>query len=238
VDVGDVQADARDASALLEILYGRPIRFDDRPSETVVGQSVLDITVFKSKYNSKQLATTRQFNLVNDELAAKFNEPRKKYMAWLDAGSQYCGQGNLSQDTKRMVGNQNDGRTLAIVYRPYNMADTSTGGFCRGRTLRHELGHNMGALQSGAPHAYDGAHCNDSAEDTMCYVSATSADTGGAAFDYRNDDYWDPRANSAYVSTFGPYPTTDGKLPWWTVNLSAFLCDAPAACGQAASPQY
>lgn len=232
------QADARDASALLETLYGRAIRFDDRPSETVVGQSVLDITVFKSKYNSKQLATTRQFNLVNDELAAKFNQPGKKYMAWLDAGSQYCGQGNLSQDTKRNGGNQNEGRTLAIVYRPYNMADTATGGFCRGRTLRHELGHTMGALQSVAPHAYDGAHCNDSAEDTMCYVSATSTDTGVAAFDFRNDDYWDPRANSEYISTFGPYLTMDGKLPWWTVNLSAFLCDAPTACGRAAIPQY
>ena len=216
------QADARQASGLLDDLYDRALRFDMRGS-------YLDITVFKSRYNSKQLAGARQFDLVNNELgAAGFTAPNKKYVVWLDAGSKYCGQGHLAQDTRRISGNANQGRSLAIVYRPYSMADKASGGFCRGRTLLHELGHTMGALQSVAPHAYDGAHCNDSAEDTMCYVSANSIDTGPADFDYGNDDYWDPAANPSYGGT-------PGKLPWWTVNLSAFLCDSPASCHQAAS---
>jgi hypothetical protein len=232
------QADARDASKLLETLYGRAMRFDERTS--ALGQPMLDITVVRSQYNSKQLAGTNQFSLVNNDLATKFAAPNKKYMVWLDAGSQYCGQGNLSQDATRIAGNANEGRTQAIVYRPYTASvnDGTTGGFCRGATLRHELGHTLGALQKVAPHAFDGAHCNDSAEDTMCYRSATTRDTGGPAFDYNNDDYWDPLANPSY----GPaYPVTapGGKLGWWTVNLSAFLCNTPTSCDAATStPQY
>jgi len=211
------QADARATTALL---HGRAIRFDERNG------GYLDITVYKSKYNTKQLSTTRQFNLLYDELATKFNAPNKKYVVWLDAGSQYCGQGNLAQDRTRQATNQNEGRTLAIVYRPYtvHLDDGKTGGFCRGRTLLHELGHTLGALQNVAPHAYDGAHCNDSGEDTMCYTSATSVDTGDPVFDFNNDDYWDPPA---------------GKLAWWTVNLSKFLCDSPSTCDALTTPpQY
>jgi hypothetical protein len=74
----------------------------------------------------------------------------------------------------------------------------------------HEMGHNMGALQQVAPNAFDGAHCDDSAEDVMCYTSATSTDTGTAAFDYGNNDYW-------------------GALSWWTVDLSKYVC-ASSTC--------
>lgn len=224
------QADARDASRLLDTLYGRGIRFDERQS--ALGAPMLDITVFRSRYNSKQLSAANQFDLVTRELGATFNAPNKKYVVWLDAGSQYCGQANLSQDTTRAASNLNEGKTLAIVYRPYNLNDLGSGGFCRGRTLLHELGHTMGALQRVAPHAFDGAHCDDSGEDTMCYTSATSVDTGGPAFDYNNDDYWDPLANPSYVATESS--PLSGKLPWWTVNLSRFLCDAPTSCHLAA----
>lgn len=222
------QADARQASALLNTLYGRGIRFDERSSTT--HGTLLDITVFRSKYNSRQLAGSRQFSLVAGELsAAGFNLPNKKYFGWLDAGSKYCGQGHLSQDTRREVVNQNnEGKSLGLVYRPY-ASDAATGGFCRGRTLRHELGHNLGAVQSVAPNAFDGAHCDDSGEDTMCYTSATSVDTGGPDFDYGNDDYWDPIANPAVPST--------EKLPWWAVNLSRFVCPT-AGCGAASTPEY
>jgi hypothetical protein len=148
-------------------------------------------------------------------------------VVWLDAGSQYCGQGELYQDTRRSGVNNNDKRTTAIIYRPYDPADPSTGGFCRGRVVLHELGHNLGALQQVAPHAFDGAHCNDSAEDVLCYTSQTTLDTGPPAFDYGTDDYWDP---------------ADGKLPWWTANLSRFLCPAVAGatvdCGVPSTPNY
>lgn len=222
------QADARDASALLTRLYGRGIRFDERLGAG--GARFLDITVVRSKYKARQLSGGNQFSLVAGELSARgFTSPDKKYAVWLDAGSQACGQGHLYQDTRRSAANANEGRTTAIVYRPYNAADAS-GGFCRGRTLRHELGHNMGALQSVAPSAFDGAHCDDSAEDTMCYTSATSFDSGDAAFDHNNDDYWDPVAAPGLASA--------AKLPWWTVNLSRFVCPPGGDCSLANTPEY
>lgn len=226
------QADAREASAMLNRLYGRGIRFDMRSAAG--GGQLLDITVVRSRWKARQLSGGNQFSLVANELAAKgFDSPDKKYVVWLDAGSQACGQGHLYQDSRRSPANANEGRTTAIVYRPYR-SDATTGGFCRGRTLLHELGHNMGALQPIAPHSFDDAHCDDSAEDAMCYTSATSADTGDPAFDYNNDDYWDPAA----VPVAPPAVRSTVKLPWWTVNLSRFVCPFSGDCSRANTPEY
>ena len=205
------QADAKQSSQRIAGLYGRSLRFDLRSG------GYLDITVIKSTKTYSQLSVTNQFSVVRNELSSRgfLNNSNKKYVAWLDAGSQYCGEGELYNDARRTNDNYNQRRTLSIVYRPYSSTGAD-GGFCRGRTLAHELGHNMGALQPAAPHAFDGAHCNDSAEDVMCYTSATSNDTGGEAFDYANDDYWDPAAN--------PSRNTTATLPWWTVNLSKYVC--------------
>ena len=224
------EADARQAASLLTSLYGRSIRFDERQATNGPG-TMLDITVFRSKYSAKKLKSSQQFSLVANELKAnsQLNKANKKYMVWLDAGSRYCGQANLAQDTTRSAGNANEGRSYAIVYRPYSsdLDDGVTGGFCRGRTLRHEIGHNLGALQAVAPNSFDDAHCDDSAEDTMCYTSRTSNDTGGPVFDHGNDDYWDPAAN--------PSAGSSAKLGWWTANLSRFICPA-AGCQVANDP--
>ena len=212
-----IQADARQASDRLAS-YGKAVRWDNR------ADGLLDITVVRSANNAKRLGGGNQFSVVKNEIAAKgFNKANKKYIVWLDAGSQYCGQGELYQDTRRSSANYNERKTTAIVYRPYPTGDPLTGGFCRGRTAMHEMGHNLGAIQKVAPHAFDGAHCNDSAEDVMCYTSATSTDTGGASFDYGNDDYWDPAS---------------GKLGWWTVNLSKYLCPTATNCTSQANPAY
>jgi hypothetical protein len=213
------QADAR---ATTPLLRGRALRFDERLGSD--GKRYLDITSFQSKYRANQLAGSNQFGLVADEIAAKFTDPNKKYVVWLDAGSQYCGQGTLYQDTRRdaSINASNVSRTTAIVYRPYATGDTTTGGFCRGRTLLHELGHNLGALQAIAPSSFDDAHCDDSGEDVMCYTAnaearlGTNADTGAPVFDYGSNDYWDPDGGRA--------------LPWWTVNLSSFLCATATSC--------
>jgi hypothetical protein len=206
------EADARQASGLLEATRGRAIRWDLRSSGFV------DVTVFQSRYRAQQLAGGNQFSLVANELAAsgKFSNANKKYVAWLDAGSGYCGQGTLYADSSRAQTNANNTqRTTAIVYRPYPTSDPTTGGFCRGRTLLHELGHNLGAVQPAAPNDFDGAHCDDSAEDVMCYTAnaeaklGAAADTGEAVFDWGDNDYWSP---------------TGTALPWWTVDESRFLC--------------
>ena len=212
------QADARQASALLVSTRGREIRWDLRAG------GYLDITVFQSRYRASQLAGGNQFTLVANELAAsgKFSNANKKYVAWLDAGSAYCGQGTLYNDPSRAATNaSNTQRTTGIVYRPYPTNDPTTGGFCRGRTLLHELGHNLGAVQPAAPNDFDGAHCDDSAEDVMCYTAQAearlgveAADTGEAVFDYNSDDYWDP--------------SPAAPLGWWTVNLNRYLCPGDA----------
>ncbi len=210
------QADARQANTLLGTRDSR-LGFDERLGADGATR-YLDITVFQSKYRARQLSGSNQFSLVANELAAlpEFNKPNKKYVVWLDAGSRYCGQATLYHDTTRSELNANNGRTTGIVYRPHSTTN-GEGGFCRGRTLLHELGHNLGALQVDAPSSFDDAHCNDSAEDVMCYTSQTSNDTGDAVFDYGSNDYWDP---------------SGGQLRYWTVNLSKFICgpESPVAC--------
>ena len=220
------QADARQTAALL---HGHQVRWDERGGADVTTR-YLDITVFRSRHNAKKLAGSQQFSLVAQELAERgFTNPDKKYVVWLDAGSRYCGQGHLSQDTQRTLANANNRRTLSIVYRPY-ATNNGEGGFCRGRTLLHELGHNFGAVLSAAPNDFDGAHCNDSAEDVMCYTSRTSYDSGGPVFDWNNDDYWDPAATGA--------DGVSGKLPWWTSNLSRFLCPVGGDCSSPSAADY
>ncbi len=193
------QADAAQASKLVEGLYGTGVRFDMRKGGATPKNPdgvFLDITVLKSKYNAKQLGSSRQFTLVRDELIAKgFTDPDKKYA--------------------------NQKRTTAIVYRPYSTTNTD-GGFCRGRTLLHEVGHNLGALQNVATNTSDGAHCNDDNNDVMCYTDSEQFTSDGSKFDYLNNDYWDPP---------GGFP-----LPHWTVNLSRFVCTTSNCSGFNLSP--
>ncbi len=232
------EADARAAQALLQERYGRSVRFDERTDGR------LDITVVKSRYRTSSLGGSKQFDLVSSELERVFPDsesPRKKYIAWLDAPSKYCGQGELYGDWHRDRENWNDLRTTGVVYRPYDPSNID-GGFCRGRTLLHELGHNLGALYSKAPSAFDGAHCNDDKNDVMCYAGSVTAgnDTSGTStgqFDYGNNDYWD--AGAVAGSDNGGAELLDGTgehlkhLNWWTVNLSRFVC-RPAVDGATA----
>ena len=220
------QADARQASGRLASLYGRGLRFDLRTG------GYLDITVVRSSSNYKRLSSGSQFTIVANELKSKgFTNPNKKYVAWLDAGSNYCGQGTLYSDTRRVAANYNDvNRTTGIVYRPYTTTNAD-GGFCRGRTLAHEVGHNLGALQKQAPNAFDGAHCNDDQNDVMCYEQNATFDSSGVGqYDYKNDDYWDPAANPTLGSS--------AKLPWWTVNLSKFVCPTTGCANLNSNPGY
>lgn len=104
------------------------------------------------------------------------------------------------------------------------------GGFCRGRTLLHELGHNLGALQSGAPNAFDGAHCDDDNNDTMSYTGAgtNQANSTVAQFDFNKDDYWDPGASKPTTQNPSGSPGSSAdKLEWWAVNLSQYICPLP-----------
>jgi hypothetical protein len=219
-----IQSDALGASALLEKLYNRAIRFD---MGTNCGAQYLDITVVRMPETSAQLAAaantaTGTYDAVTSALDAaglRTIQPTdtfqqagtltRNYVVWLDgpAPGGTCGQASIYDDPSRDGDNLNNfGGKVAIVFR------SGANGFCSSNAVRHEIGHNLGALQAPAPHAFDGSHCNDAIEDTMCYSNSPQVANGqrGQFFDYRNDDYWDPPAGS--------------PLPWWTVTLNRFLC--------------
>jgi hypothetical protein len=221
---GAIQADALQASALLEAQYGRAIRFD---MGTSCGPEYLDITLVRTDRSTAELEAIAQtatgtFDAVSAALDAagletiaatdsyaRAAQRNRNYVVWLDgpgpAGS--CGQAAIYDDPARTGNNLNNfGGKVALVFR------NGAGAFCSSNAVRHEIGHNLGALQPGAPHAFDGSHCDDAYEDTMCYSRAPRVGSGqrGQFFDWGNDDYWDPPAGE--------------PLPWWTVNLNRFLC--------------
>jgi hypothetical protein len=231
-----MQTDAFQASSLLESSYGQAIRFD---IGTSCGPQYLDISVVRMAESGAQLeslartstgtfdAVTRALNAAGfptiqpsdttDEAAAR----TRNYLVWLDAPAPAgtCGQATIYDDPTRGPDNLNNfGGKAAIVFR-------NGDGFCSSNAARHEIGHNLGALQSVAPHAFDGSHCNDAYEDTMCYPNSPLVGDGqrGQFFDYGNDDYWS---------------LPGSPLPWWTVDENRFLCP-DASCnvvGAASSP--
>jgi hypothetical protein len=228
-----LQADAFQASALLEQSYGRAIRFD---LGTNCGPQFLDISVVRLPQTTAELralapTSTGTLDAVSNGInAAGFPTIRptdtlesaskrdRNYVVWIDgpAPAGACGQATSYNDSTRDLSNLNNlAGKVAVIF------PNGAGGFCSSNTVRHEIGHNLGALQPVAPHAFDGAHCNDAYEDTMCYSNAprvTSNAQRGLFFDYGNDDYWDPPSGPA--------------LPWWTANLNRFLCP-DAACNVA-----
>jgi hypothetical protein len=217
-----MQTDAFQASALLETSYGRAIRFD---IGTSCGPGYLDISVVRMAETSAQMTALARtpdgtFDAVSraldaagfttiqptDSLASAAARTRN-YLVWLDAPSPTgsCGQAAIYDDPSRSADNLNNfGGKAAVVFR-------NGDGFCSSNAARHEMGHNLGGLQAVAPHAFDGAHCNDAYEDTMCYSNAPQVAEGrrGQFFDYGNDDYWS---------------LPGAPLPWWTVDENRFLC--------------
>src|SRR3954452_3891420 len=222
-----MQRDAFQGSALLETGYGRAIRFD---IGTSCGPQYLDISVVRMPQTSAQLTAAARtgngtFNAVSAALdAAGFTtiQPTdsvadaaartRNYVVWLDAPapSGSCGQAAIYDDPTRSADNLNNfGGKAAVVFR-------NGSGFCSSNAARHEIGHNLGGLQPVAPHAFDGSHCDDAYEDTMCYSNSPEVADGdrGTFFDYGNDDYWS---------------LPGAPLPWWTVDENRFLCP-DAAC--------
>jgi hypothetical protein len=228
-----IQSDAFQASALLETAYGRAIRFD---LGTNCGPQYLDISVVRVPQTTAQMqaiapSSTGTLDAVSNAIdAAGFHTIRpndtvqsaslrtRNFVVWIDgpAPAGACGQATSFDDQTRDQSNLNNlAGKVAVVF------PNGQGAFCSSNTVRHEIGHNLGALQPTAPHAFDGAHCNDAYEDTMCYSNSpkvTASGVRGQFFDYKNDDYWDP-----------PNGT---PLPWWTANLNRFLCP-DASCNVA-----
>jgi hypothetical protein len=220
-----LQADAFEATELLQRQHQRAIRFD---MGTSCGRQYLDISAVRLGQTSVALGAVGRRDLpallavLADELIARGfdalplrDSPRtaaaktRNYLVWLDgvgAGVGACGAASQYRDTVRDRSNVNNfGGKLAVVLR-------SGAGWCDSNTVRHEIGHTLGALLPGAPNAFDESHCNDAYEDTMCYPTSPRRGNGsyeGQFFDYGTDDYWDPPG---------------GALGRWTVNLNQFVC--------------
>jgi hypothetical protein len=218
----ELQSSAFEASGLLERLYGRAIRFD---MGTSCGPQYLDITVLRLQETSAQLQQLSgdpmayMTALGRDLQAAGFDNvlggsPADgplldlNMVIWVDgpAPADACGEATSYTDPRRQDDNlNNQGGKLAAVF-------LDGGEFCGATTVRHEIGHTLGAVQPGAPNLAPGGHCDDAYEDTMCLPTARRVANGdqGLYFDYGNDDYWDPPAGPA--------------LGWWTADLNRFLC--------------
>ncbi|WP_344154686.1 RICIN domain-containing protein [Kribbella yunnanensis] len=124
-----------------------------------------------------------------------YKDSTRKYLVYADA-QKVCGVGTLYGDDRPGLDNANNNNT------GYARVDASAN--CWGfNAAAHELGHNLGAVQSSAPN-YNG-HCNDE-YDLMCYGSDTRvvcADKDNdRLLDCNKDDYFNtnPPAGS-YLAT-------------------------------------
>ena len=201
-----IQAGAMGASALIERLRGRAIRFD---MGTPCGKRFLDISDVRLRRTTAEWAAAAQdeatfATALNEELrAAGFGvmSPARRHGRGTSAADQlrrlvrprrrrHLRPGHPLRATRAAAPTTLNawGGKVAVVFR---VGDS----FCSADGVRHEIGHTLGALVPAAAHAFDGAHCNDAAEDTMCYPGSPSVTDGPFRvqyFDYGDDDYWGP----------------------------------------------
>jgi hypothetical protein len=99
--------------------------------------------------------------------ALGYTDQHRKYLMWTDANV-YCGIATLYVDPRPTQDNFNNGYAAS-----FSRVDTGCWGFgagsAEGHSVEaHELTHNLGAVQPGAPHATVLGHCTDGS-DVMCY---------------------------------------------------------------------
>jgi hypothetical protein len=176
--------------------------------------------------------------IVSDLQALGYNRANEKYVVHYDAGmgGGKCGQGTLDVDSRDSASNANNsGRDFAVNYD------------CDGTTLLHEIGHNLGAVQTDAPRSTgvtadrtNGWHCWEG-WDFMCYNDGGNKDPGTITrncpdfdhFDCNHDDYFDARIGVGQGGGPGSYLDTKWNIGecyvTWIVNGA---CDrTPPAVG-------
>ncbi|MDQ3355662.1 MAG: Ig-like domain-containing protein, partial [Actinomycetota bacterium] len=130
--------------------------------------------------------------VVDAATAAGFDEPGTKYTIFYETeATNYCGVGSLYDDERLSADNWNNVDTSYAV---------THDGCWNGDTPMHENGHNMGAVQPGAPKSTgNGLHCYQE-RDVMCYSpDGGDRNQGGSVldcaghlhFDCGHDDYFD-----------------------------------------------
>ncbi|MEX2459103.1 MAG: hypothetical protein WD770_08970, partial [Actinomycetota bacterium] len=147
------------------------------------------------------------------ELRTKgFTRSDRKYHVWMDAGV-YCGIAFVQSDDSAGSTNRNNG--VSTVPGMVSRTDAQCWG---GGVEGHELMHNLGGVQTSAPHATSMWHCTDE-YDKMCYSDGTGKamtypcpSDQNRLFDCRNDDYFHTNLPA------GSYLATH-----WNVAKSSFL---------------
>jgi hypothetical protein len=127
-----------------------------------------------------------------------YNRTDRKYMIFGDA-TVYCGIGTFAGDDQPGSANRSNSGPS------YGRSDA---GCWTSGVAAHELGHNLGAVNTGAPHSSKAGHCLDE-YDVMCYNDSggltTTTVCAGKAHDLRldcnHDDYYNTNPSpGSYLS--------------------------------------
>ena len=160
-------------------------------------------------------ATANFSTIVNELQALGYQNPNEKYVIWYDDGgafaqnSGFCGQGSIQVDQAASAENANNsGPSWNITYDD----DYYECGF---ETMMHEVGHNLGAVQHGAPYSTGAFHCFQGevyVTDVMCYNDGGPTDPGeitpcGSSyhFDCDHNDYFDAKIGAGAGAGTGSY---------------------------------
>lgn len=130
------------------------------------GEVVVENLVLPTSKSSDSFST-----IVSDIRALGYNDGKKKYWVWYDDNTTCgcSGTGHIYTDESPGAGNLNNGNANSMFGVNF--------GFVSVTTWLHELGHNLGAVQNGAPFSSLASHCIDGF-DIMCYNDGGANSSG------------------------------------------------------------
>lgn len=146
-----------------------------------------------------------------DLINAGFSDPNTKYLVFYDDPTVgKCGTGEVYDDESKSTANINNGNLAmySVVY-----GNTSTSTCWAWHAALHELFHNMGAVQHGAPKSSGAHHCNDGL-DIMCYgddgpkSNFTTTSCSTHKLDCGYDTYFDT------ATEYGEWLSTHWNIGW------------------------
>ena len=193
------------------------------------------------------VAGVPQFNRLNDDVRAAVPlapASQRNLLVYADAlrgtdgvagtGMRFTTPGVA--DVPDATNPHNAGQLLAVAWAP---AAAPPGTYAQPATLMHELSHNLGGVQAGAPHTTDpsnGGHCTDE-QDLMCYADGGPNNTLTYTCDYRSSQTIDETYDCGHDDYFNPAPAPGSYLDThWNIFNSEHLADcsdpgAGLSCG-------